>query len=280
MRSQVEPSLKTVFILILALVPVLLLFLCPTHHPPKFIRRHLLGHTTPISINYHFSRKCNASCGFCFHTATSSYVAPTQDWKRGLSALRDSGMRKLNFAGGEPFLYPKRLGDMCRFAKQELRLESVSIVSNGTRVTRKWLEEYGEFIDILAISCDSFDAETNRKIGRKERGSGEVFDNVGQLHKIRQWCWEMGILFKLNTVVCRLNWGENMAVFVRNLEPFRWKVFQVLVVEGENESEERMRDAKKLTITDEQFEMFCERHKSVEGFTPEPNRLMRSSYLV
>lgn len=23
----------------------------------------------PISVNYHFTRQCNASCAFCFHTA-------------------------------------------------------------------------------------------------------------------------------------------------------------------------------------------------------------------
>jgi hypothetical protein len=24
--------------------------------------------TIPISVNYHFTRKCNRVCGFCFHT--------------------------------------------------------------------------------------------------------------------------------------------------------------------------------------------------------------------
>src|SRR5688500_5451137 len=24
----------------------------------------------PVSVNYHFTRRCNKACGFCFHTAT------------------------------------------------------------------------------------------------------------------------------------------------------------------------------------------------------------------
>lgn len=64
----------------------------------------------PISVNYHFTRRCNKECGFCFHTAKTSHIATPEEAKRGLALLKKAGMRKLNFAGGEPFLYPKYLG--------------------------------------------------------------------------------------------------------------------------------------------------------------------------
>ena len=236
--------------------------------------------TVPISVNYHFSRKCNADCGFCFHTALTSDVASLEDAQHALQLLKNEGMKKLNFAGGEPFLYPKLLGKLCQFAKTELKLESVSIVSNGTRVTEKWLRTSGKYIDILAISCDSFNPETNRKIGRAERGSGKPFDNVKQLFQIRDWCQELGIKFKLNTVVCSLNADEDMVDTVKELNPFRWKIFQVLIVDGENDDDSKLRDARKLKITDEQFKEFCDRHSDVNGFTPEANDVMKASYLV
>ena len=28
------------------------------------------------SVNFHFSRKCNFACKYCFHTAKSSFVLP------------------------------------------------------------------------------------------------------------------------------------------------------------------------------------------------------------
>jgi len=45
-------------------------------------------------------------------------MATLEDAKRGLRLLKDEGMKKLNFAGGEPFLYPEFLGKLVQFCKQ------------------------------------------------------------------------------------------------------------------------------------------------------------------
>ncbi|KAK5636732.1 hypothetical protein RRF57_012444 [Xylaria bambusicola] len=235
----------------------------------------------PVSVNFHFTRKCNKECKFCFHTEKSSHVASEDEMKHGLRLLKAAGMRKINFAGGEPFLYPQVLAMLCRFCKEELGLESVSIITNGTKVTKKWMEEYGRWVDVLGVSCDSFDEQTNIAIGR---GTG---NNVKQLFKIRDWCRELGIKFKLNTVICVYNWQEDMADMVQQLDPFRWKVFQVLYVEGENDSPDdqvslskRKRNAKKLLISDGQFKIFCDKHRHLASFVPEPNSVMASSYIL
>jgi radical S-adenosyl methionine domain-containing protein 2 len=47
-------------------------------------------------------------------------------------------------------------------------------------------------------------------------------------------CDQYGIKFKLNSVINAYNWKEDMNGLVNELNPFRWKVFQVLVIEGEN----------------------------------------------
>lgn len=47
--------------------------------------------STPASVNYHFTRKCNYKCGFCFHTAKTSFVLPLDEAKRGLRLLKESG---------------------------------------------------------------------------------------------------------------------------------------------------------------------------------------------
>lgn len=249
--------------------------------------------TKPISVNYHFTRKCNAECGFCFHTEKSSYVAPEADMKRGLKLLKDAGMRKINFAGGEPFLYPSKLAMLVRYCKVDLGLESVSIISNGTKVTQKWLQENGQFVDVMGVSCDSFNRTTNSEIGR---GTGQ---NVEQLFHVRGWCRELGIKFKLNTVVCRFNWQEDMAEQIERLEPFRWKCFQVLVVKGENDDKDvaqaledgiandslkrlskRKRNAQRFVVSDDEFGEFCSRHQHLACFVPESNELMATSYLI
>lgn len=45
----------------------------------------------PVSVNYHFTRKCNYQCGFCFHTAKTSYVLPLETAKHGLKMLKEAG---------------------------------------------------------------------------------------------------------------------------------------------------------------------------------------------
>lgn len=42
--------------------------------------------------------------------------------------------------------------------------------SNGSLVTDIWLKQYGSYVDIFGVSCDSFDEETNIAIGRSEGG--------------------------------------------------------------------------------------------------------------
>lgn len=228
----------------------------------------------PISVNFHFTRQCNKSCGFCFHTATTSFKISIEGAKRGLALLKAAGMRKINFAGGEPFLYKSFLGEMIAFCKEELHLESLSIVTNGSLVDEAFLTKYGPYIDILAVSCDSFNEQTNIAIGR---GTG---DNVRRLFQIRDWCKHFGIKFKLNTVVCRLNYQEDMNAVVHKLQPFRWKCFQVLLVRGENDSDKTIRDVRKFQISDEEYQEFCRRHRHQSSFVPEPNNLMAKSYLI
>ena len=53
------------------------------------------SNTIPESVNYHFTRTCNYSCGFCFHTAKTSFNLPLEEAKRGLEMLVKEGMKKV-----------------------------------------------------------------------------------------------------------------------------------------------------------------------------------------
>ncbi|XP_076253366.1 S-adenosylmethionine-dependent nucleotide dehydratase RSAD2-like [Rhynchophorus ferrugineus] len=231
----------------------------------------------PRSVNYHFTRVCNYSCGFCFHTAKTSYMLNLNDAKMGFDLLKAAGMEKINFSGGEPF-FPargKHLGEMVKYCKKNLKI-SVSIVSNGSLITERWFEDYGQYIDILAISCDSFHEETNKLIGR---GQGKR-NHIEKLKKIRCWCSKYNVLFKINTVVNTYNKHENMVDEINELNPIRWKVFQCLLLEGENVGEGALRNAEKFYIDDKSFNDFIYRHKSVKCLVPESNVKMQNSYLI
>ena len=80
-------------------------------------------------------------------------------------------------------------------------------------------------------------------IGRGKGNHLETFVNLSQL------CRKHNVKFKVNTVVCRYNIDEDMNAMLEKVAPFRWKCFQVLVIEGENDSSTTLRVCMYLNYT-------------------------------
>jgi len=73
-----------------------------------------------------------------------------------------------------------------------------------------------------------------------------------------------------------------MNAAIEELAPFRWKVFQVLLLDGENTGSgtNSLRDARHLIISKEEFEAFRQRHSGQACLVPEDNASMKDSYLL
>jgi radical S-adenosyl methionine domain-containing protein 2 len=88
-----------------------------------------------------------------------------------------------------------------------------------------------------------------------------------------------GIRLKINTVVNRLNVDEDMSDFIHKMGPERWKLFQVLPIEGQNAGH-----VEPLEILRAEFEHFAERHLHLNRFgievVPESNDDMTGSYAM
>lgn len=225
---------------------------------------------TPIAINYHLTRPCNAHCRFCFATFRDVEGQIRLDQARALlDLLRAAGGEKLTFAGGEPTLHPG-LGDLLDHAKA---LGFVTcVVTNGFRIGRL-LDGHAEALDWVGFSIDSSDEAVQATLGR---GRG---DHVAQAVVLADRCRAAGVRVKLNSVVTALTWWEDMSALVRLMRPERWKVFQVLPIAGQNDG-----TVEDLLISDEQFQAFVQRHShlAAEGLAPvvEDNDAMRGSYVM
>mmetsp|Transcript_94025 Transcript_94025/g.223783 ORF Transcript_94025/g.223783 Transcript_94025/m.223783 type:complete len:199 (+) Transcript_94025:869-1465(+) len=77
-----------------------------------------------------------------------------------------------------------------------------------------------------------------------------------------------------------MNINEDMRDMIRRLNPIRWKVFQCLLLEGENAGEEALRNARRLTVSSEEFQCFLDRHSQIDCLVPEDNEKMKDSYLI
>ena len=217
-------------------------------------------------------------CTLYYHQTT--HTLSVEEATRGLQLLREAGTEKINFAGGEPFIRPYLLGRLCQTA-HEMGM-AVSIISNGSLITEEWMKQFGYYVDVLGVSVDSFDPATNAEIGR---GGDANNQHVQRMLRVRQWCRDYHIQLKINTVVCKYNWEEDMTQQIQTLDPVRWKIFQVLVLQGENAgpSHGDLRDATVLTITDDQYKSFVDRHRShfsSKVLIPESNEVMQNSYLL
>lgn len=221
----------------------------------------------PAAVNFHIYKPCNLHCRFCFATFRDvrGYL-PLDEAFRLMALLRRAGCEKLTFAGGEPTLHP-HFGELLAEAR---RLGFVTcIVTNGARLA-KVLETQASDLDWIGFSVDSANEGAQAALGR---GRG---DHIRKTVALADQAHERGLAVKLNTVVTRLTWTEDMTALVERLRPARWKVFQVLYVDGQNDG-----SVDDLLIDTDQFRSFVERHRS-RGLAPvvEDNESMTDSYAM
>ena len=244
-----------------------------------------------LVINWHITEPCNFSCRYCYaHWNTSKAAHETWRQPEEVSRLLRELMAmpsiaegdwttrpRLNIAGGEPLLlwnkgFLPRILDEAEFLGFDL-----SIITNGFLLTAKVVRELAPRLQILGISMDSANPDTNKKIGRCSKKSEQITPD--QIQAIFQLARNIhpAIECKLNTVVCSHNWQENLISTISQISPDRWKVFQMLPVSGTPESAEKQ---KSLIISNQQFEAFKARHAEIEAIRPENNEEMTESYVM
>ena len=226
--------------------------------------------TTPIAINFHLFKACDARCRFCFATFRDVRGRlPLSDARRLIERLRAAGGKKLTFAGGEPTLHPY-IGQLVVHAKAVGFV--TGIVTNGSRLDAL-LDACADSLDWVALSVDSADERTQAALGRGRR------DHVARSVRLADRCHEVGVRLKLNTVVTALNHTEDMSRLVRRMAPERWKIFQVLRIVGQNDGR-----VEPLLVTREQFRAFVTRHEHLrsEGvqIIAEDNDAMIDTYVM
>ena len=223
------------------------------------------------AINFHLLQACNMRCEYCFAANLHMTCLPLNEASEIVRLLSQAGFKKINFAGGEPMLYPE-LDSLIREAKESGM--TTSIVTNGTKVTNIWLDAMSGYLDWVTLSIDSANPDTHNRSGRATGGRPLTTDRYLEMcSSIRRH----GMRLKINTVVTLYNHEEDMTGFIREAAPERWKIMQALVVMGQND-----RNAGLFEVTGGQFDAYVERNRSVEGIkvVPESNDLMTGSYVM
>jgi len=210
-----------------------------------------------IVINYHVTEKCNYICHHCFAKYDIHAKEIHHDLDKVEKVLRSTHeffkkdplneRIRLNFAGGEPLIL-KSFKNIIKIAKN-IGFEELSLITNGSVLTKKFIDDNIKSFSMIGVSIDSFDVENNIKIGRStnKKITLDVPDLIDKISYCRYL--NKGIKIKINTVVNKVNHKELMGCEISKINPDKWKIFKVVPF---NNIE---------TITDKEFSIFIEEHK-------------------
>ena len=234
---------------------------------------------TPIipSINFHLWEPCNMRCKFCFatfkdvkETILPKGHLPEHEALEVVKLIAAAGFKKITFAGGEPLLC-KWLPNLIKEAKA-LGMTTM-IVSNGSKLTDAFLKNNRFYLDWIAVSVDSLQEENNIKIGRAITGKRPL--NKTYYYNLVESIKNYGYGLKVNTVVNKVNYKEDLSEFIEYARPNRWKVLQVLPIVGQND-----KSIDDFTISSKEYNYFLNTHKTLKAIVPESNEEIKGSYVM
>jgi len=206
------------------------------------------------SVNWHITDKCNYKCKFCYVQDLHNKMTDIEKCETILSQLKEMknnfvDIKKINFVGGEPILHPN-LKDFLKLSHDFGFV--TSIVTNGSLLHEKNIESFASYLDWIGLSVDSSCENTEILLGR---GYGK---HVAHSRKVAQLIHNHDIKLKINTTVTKINYQEKMHDLINDLDPYRWKIFQMLHIKEQNDS-----CIQDLGITNEEFSFFKAQNEDV-----------------
>lgn len=239
--------------------------------------------TKELVINWHITEACNYKCAYCFakwegntkevlHSISKIEAVLTQiEHTRHLLNSQSNKILfdnlRLNLVGGETFLYEKQLRNIVSLSKKYSF--KLSAITNGSLFNSANIAFIAQNFSSIGISVDSLDKDTNLMIGRSSKKNvfdyQEILIAIQKMREINPY-----LEFKINTVVNKLNFSENLSDFIQQAQPQKWKVFKLLPIYSDN-----------LKIQDHEFYNFIQTHAHLSKImSAENNDDMTESYLM
>ncbi len=130
------------------------------------------------TASFHIVKPCNMKCKFCYATFQDMHVInqlPKKDAFTILDKLKEAGLEKITFAGGEPMLY-RWIEDVIRYSKS-IGL-TTSLITNGSFFTNENIVKWVSVEDALPEFV-LHDKTTSEKVIIRFDG----FTTIGSLYK-------------------------------------------------------------------------------------------------
>lgn len=212
------------------------------------------GH--PTVVNLHLTNRCNYGCTYCFDPSgqdhrgkETSVFADTRVALRLMKEVmaafwdpQDPAGFRYTASGGEGAMLPN-FTEVVEGGRDLGAL--MSVVTNGLLLTRYPPNWIARNLDLVALSIDSPNVDTNLRIGRATPGmggrTGRVFEPkllYPKVEAVRIAAQELAAQdhayrptrFKVNTVLSEFNVDEYFGPVIAGIDPVYWKLFDALPV--------------------------------------------------
>lgn len=113
------------------------------------------------SAYLHVTNNCNLNCIGCYSRDKGRNKLKDLSLntiKQIIEQLKKYSLRNLILSGGEPFLRHD-LDEIVRYAKEEVKIEKIFILTNGTIADKNLLYNIKPYIDNISVSIDGFNKE-------------------------------------------------------------------------------------------------------------------------
>lgn len=177
-------------------------------------------------ICWNITTRCNATCPFC-HRMNHVGDLPYKLTNEILHKLIECGVRKISWTGGEALLY-ENLDSLVKKAKANGIINH--LITNGKAFTKERIDSLAPMLDIVTLSLDSCDNETNELMGRG-------YEQYKEVAKIVTYIKEKypHLKIKINTVACKINKKNliDISEFILKHKIDRWKIFRFMDLRGD-----------------------------------------------
>jgi MoaA/NifB/PqqE/SkfB family radical SAM enzyme len=141
----------------------------------------------PLVAIYYVTTHCNLHCAYCedfgAHRNPENQPAAPPDQARNILKVIRSGVDALWITGGEPLLVP-HLGELLEYAKDELRFRQISLITNGTLLSKR--EDLLPHLDRLVISLDSLDPSAWDALNMPQSYAESILDIIRETAKLQK----------------------------------------------------------------------------------------------
>ena len=175
-----------------------------------------------LTVDLRVTSKCNMKCTFCHGAPRGCKDSTPDELLKLILKLKQAGVEKIVFSGGEPTLYDGLL-ELMQFSKQ---LGLIVYLSSNCRNHGRWYRDIKDTIDWIGIPLDG---SSPFKCQAMSRANWSFDESISFLTYLKQNPPKHGV--KVGTVVSRINLNDIMEIgnIISSSEVYRpniWRLYE------------------------------------------------------